>query len=125
MLVTATYSQQMTEVMSSTSSFDQLNNEDGACCIFAGENRQLKFLRTLYPNYHFKEQKCFFFFVIIIIIVLGKKLERFCIGTDMLSADRFRQHRENIMKVKSKAIIKVISRYFDCLKSSSGRKISN
>ena len=37
------------------------------------------------------------FFVIIIIIVLGKILERFCIGTDMLSgsvsADRLRQHR--------------------------------
>ena len=26
---------------------------------FAGENRQLKFLRTPYPNYHFKNQKCF------------------------------------------------------------------
>ena len=59
MLVTATCSQQMTEVISSTSSCDQL--EDGACCIFAGENRQLKFRRTPYPNYHFKEQKCFFF----------------------------------------------------------------
>ena len=35
--------------------------EDGACCIFAGKNRQLKFHRTLYPNYHFKEQKCFFY----------------------------------------------------------------
>ena len=63
MLVTATYSQQMTEVISSTSSFDQLKLliEDGACCIFGGENRQLKFHRTPYPNYHFKEQKCFFF----------------------------------------------------------------
>ena len=34
-----------------------------------------------------------FFFFIIIIIVLGTILERFCIGTDMLSADRLRQHR--------------------------------
>ena len=59
---------------------------------FAGENRQLKFHMTPYPNYHFKEQKCFFF-VIIIITVLGKILERFCIGTDMLLADRLRQHR--------------------------------
>ena len=35
--------------------------EDGACCIFAGENRQLMLLRTPYPNYYFKEQKMFFF----------------------------------------------------------------
>ena len=28
--------------------------EDGACCIFAGENRQLNFHKTPYPNYHFK-----------------------------------------------------------------------
>ena len=34
-----------------------------------------------------------FFFIIIIIIVVGKILERFCIGTDMLSAYRLRQHR--------------------------------
>ena len=60
MLATTTYSQQMTEVITSTSSFDQLNWR-GTCCIFDGENRQLKFYRTPYPNYHFKEQKCFYF----------------------------------------------------------------
>ena len=47
--------------------------EDAACCIFASKNRQLKFHRTPYPNYHFKEQ-IMFFFAIIITIVLGKIL---------------------------------------------------
>ena len=35
------------------------------------------------------------FFVIIIIIVLGKILERFFIGTDMLSTDRYLEGRKN------------------------------
>ena len=55
---------------------------------------------TPYPNYHFKEQKCFFFVVIIKVTVLGKILEPFCIGTDMLSADRLRQHQMSEMTVK-------------------------
>ena len=93
MLVTATYSQQMTEVISSTSSFDQLNIiEDGSCCIFARENRQLKFHRTPYTNYHFKEQKCFFF-CHNNYHCIKKKFRTIFIGTDMLSADRLRQHR--------------------------------
>ena len=60
MLVTATYSQQMTEVISSTSSFGQLNWRR-RMLHFTGENRQLKFHNTPYLNYHFKEQKCFVF----------------------------------------------------------------
>ena len=32
-------------------------------------------------------------FFVIIIIVLGKILELFCIGTELLSADRLRPHR--------------------------------
>ena len=89
MLETATYSQQMTEVISSTSSFDQLNSRR-RMLHFAGENRQLKFHRTPYPNYYFKEH---FFFLINNYNFLGKFLERFCISTDMLSVDRLRQHR--------------------------------
>ena len=58
MLVTATYSQQMAEVISSTSSFDQFHW--GHILHFADENRQLKFHRTQCPNYHFKEQKYVF-----------------------------------------------------------------
>ena len=63
MLVTATYSQQMTEVIiyiqqHAACSISLI--EDGSCCIFAGENRQLKFHKTPYRNYHFKEQKVFF-----------------------------------------------------------------
>ena len=88
MLVMATYSQQMTEVISSTSL-----TEDGACRIFAGENRQLKFHRTSYPITTISKNRNVFFVIIIIIIVLGKILEQFCIGTDMLSADRLHQHR--------------------------------
>ena len=44
-------------------------------------------------KFHMTPSKKHNFFFMIIITVLGKILERFCIGTDMLSADRFRQHR--------------------------------
>ena len=79
MLVTATYSQQMTEVISSTSSFDQLN----------WRRRMLHFCRqkpsaqisqdTVYLTTILKNRNDFFF-VMILINVLDKKLEGFCIG---------------------------------------------
>ena len=75
MPVTGYFSQQMTEVISSTSSFDQLNWRR-RMLHFCRRNHQLKFHRTKYPNYHFKKQKCFFFFCHNNYYCFGKILER-------------------------------------------------
>ena len=92
MLVTATYSQQMTEVISSTSSLDQLIWRRAhvaflpaktICSSFTGHriltrtSKKRNVASFCHNNYY-----CF-----------GKILERFWIGTDVLSADRLRQHR--------------------------------